>query len=146
MGVPPNLGSPRSFIEGLAVWEESKTGLGRLEDPLTHMIVRTAVWENSYPSLNELLNFSQAWPMGQINYLYGGRFMAELERQAGAEAPRQYWALDRFPLALPARFADLGVRLKDIYAGMRKRDLEYFGKQLEQLEVEGLTPYERLSF
>ena len=145
-GVPPNLASPRSFTEGVAVWEESKTGLGRLEDPLTQMTVRTAIWEDAYPSRYELLNFSRHWPGGSIAYLYGGRFMAELERQAGAQAPRQYWALDRLPVSINSRFADLGVQFKQIYAGMRKRDLEYFGKELAQLEIEGLSSYERLSF
>ena len=139
------MASPRSFIEGAAVWEESKTGLGRLEDPLTHMTVRTAILENSYPSLNEVLNFSQRWPGGRIAYLYGGRFMAELERQAGAQAPRQYWELDRLPISIHTRFSDLGAQIRNVYAGMRERDLEYFGKQLAQLEKQGLSSYERLS-
>ncbi|MCB1308536.1 MAG: hypothetical protein KDK30_10165, partial [Leptospiraceae bacterium] len=51
LGFPPNLWSPPGMIEGTPVWEESKSGNGRMEDPLTNMIVRTAVLEDAYPSL-----------------------------------------------------------------------------------------------
>ena len=150
-GLPPNLASPRSLIEGVAVWEESRIKLdasplrGRLNDPLTHMIARTAILEKNYPSLNEIINYPLDWPKGQIPYLYGARLMAEVERQGGEEAPRDYWSLDRLPLSLYSRFSDLGLELGKVYEGMRQRDLAYFGAQLDTLEKEGLTPYKRLT-
>ena len=145
LGIPPNFASPSSFIEGIAVWEESKEGLGRLEDPLTHMIVRTDIWGNGYPSLNEIINYRLFWSAGDTIYLYGGRFITELAKQAGEEAPRRYWALDSPPIAIRRRFALLGTELEKVYAEMRKGDLEYFGQELKELEEKGLSPYERLT-
>ena len=150
-GVPPNIIGPNAFSEGVAVWEESQSGLGRLEDPLTQMIVRTAIKTKVYPSLKRILNPSHDWPGGVVPYLYGGRFMAELSRQGKFSAPRDYWAKDILSLRIASRISRLKtpsgdkLSLRNVYQGMRKRDFSYFETQIKELEQKGLSPYTRIT-
>ena len=146
VGFPPNLLSPLVFSEGVATWEESKTGQGRLNDPLAEMIVRTAVLENIYPSFREMLVPYANWPGGRIAYLYGARFMQSLEDIKGKEAPRDYWNTNHFPVWLNQRLADIGSHITEIYNHMRKKDERFFGKQISQLLQKKVNSYQRLTF
>ncbi len=146
LDLPPNLLSPNAFKEGLAVWEESKKGLGRQEDPLTRMLVRTAIWQEAYPSLAEILNTTHSWPYGAKDYLYGGRLMAEFARQKGDASLRSYWGTDYIAMSIDNRMRVFGTAAEEIYQAMRRRDFDEFSREIAGLEEQGITPYERLSF
>ncbi|MCB1324396.1 MAG: hypothetical protein H7A21_19260 [Spirochaetales bacterium] len=144
LGVPPNLISPGGMIEGTAVWQESQDGLGRLEDPLTHMVVRTMVLSESYPSPAEVLNGSHRWPGYTMAYLFGGRFVNTLTELAGEDAIYDYWFADAAPMIPDTRLPPAQNVLR-LYAAMRQADEQHFGTQLEQLREQGVTPFERLT-
>ncbi len=145
IGIPPNHLSPRALVEGLAVWEESKTGVGRINDSLSRMVVRTAVLNDRYPTLSEILSTSHHWPLGQISYLYGGRFINEFARLKGDQAARDYWGLDYIPVAIDAHLSHFGTNANEIYYSLRQRDSNEFIQEIANLQTKGLTPYERLS-
>ncbi len=144
-GLPPNLYSPAFLTEGVAVWEESLSGLGRLKDTLTNMAVRTAILSNSYPSLSEMVNTTHRWPRGAIPYLYGGRFIAEFAQQNGKQAPRDYWGIDSM-LNIQHRFNALDASYREIYKAMYEKDVEQYQNKNTLLKKKGLTPYKRLTY
>ncbi len=143
-GVPPNLLSPFGFIEGVAVFEESKTGTGRIHDPLTEMTVRTAVLEDAYPSLAEILNGSHRWPFGSLGYLYGGRLMQYIADRYGDEAVRRYWHKDHLPFTIDSRLSPV-LPVATLYREFRKAEVERYEQELDELRAQGITEFERLT-
>ncbi|MCB1318081.1 MAG: PD40 domain-containing protein, partial [Leptospiraceae bacterium] len=144
LGFPPNLWSPPGMIEGTPVWEESKSGNGRMEDPLTNMIVRTAVLEDAYPSLAEIMNGSHRWPGYAMPYLYGGRIVGYLAGVYDADAVYDYWMSDSVPFNPNGRLP-LNAPLAKLYGEKRERDELEFNQQAEQLRRKGLTAFDRLT-
>jgi hypothetical protein len=75
-GVPPNLALPNGLIEGIAVIEEFyQKDEGRLFDTNTNSLIRNQLLYHKFPSIEEILGGSYYWPMGNINYLYGARYI-----------------------------------------------------------------------
>ncbi|MFH1807888.1 MAG: hypothetical protein ABIJ09_04040 [Pseudomonadota bacterium] len=80
----PNQVQPRWFIEGLAIYVESRfsTG-GRVRSSVYDMYLRAAALEDRLWSLNALSSEGRAFPRGSAPYLYGGRFLAYLAERRG---------------------------------------------------------------
>ncbi len=71
----PNLFQPVWMIEGLAVYEETEqTAGGRGRSPGAEMVLRTAMLEGAFPSLGSMSVYPDAWPAGQVPYLFGESF------------------------------------------------------------------------
>ncbi len=146
-GVPPNLLLPFGLKEGISVHEESKQeNVGRSEDALTRMTVRTAILTDTYPALLQILAGSRLWPYGQVGYLYGGRLFDELARLKGPSAIKRYWDMDQLPFVIDNRFYRLGTSIKELYLSRKERDRQEFETEAETLKRRGLTKYERLTF
>lgn len=143
-GVPPNLLSPSGFIEGTAVFEESKSGAGRIHDPLTEMTVRTAVLEEAYPDLAEILNGSHRWPFGGLVYLYGGRMLQFVADRYGDEVVRLYWHKDQAPFFLDSRLSP-APPVARVYAEFRSEEIKRYEQELDELRALGITEFERLT-
>lgn len=143
-GVPPNFISPFGFIEGAAVYEESKIGKGRIRDPLTDMTFRTAILEDRFPGLAEILNGSHRWPFGSIGYLYGGRFLQYVSDNYGEEILTEYWQKDTAPFFVDDRLRP-APGLGTLYRDFRKAEFEKFEAQIEELREQGETPFRRLT-
>jgi hypothetical protein len=77
----PNLFQPVWLIEGLATYEETEqTSGGRGRSPGAEMILRTALYEGAFPTLDRMSVYPDAWPAGQVPYLFGesfSRFIAD---------------------------------------------------------------------
>ncbi|MHB8844795.1 MAG: TolB family protein [Nitrospirota bacterium] len=77
----PNLFQPVWLIEGLATYEETEqTSGGRGRSLGAEMVLRTAVYEGAFPTLDKMSVYPDAWPAGQVPYLFGesfNRFIAE---------------------------------------------------------------------
>ncbi|MCB1165829.1 MAG: hypothetical protein KDK33_06735 [Leptospiraceae bacterium] len=146
-GLPPNNLTPVGLVEGFPVYEESQRGNGRLNDPRTNMVLRTAALEGEFPALEEMLAGTHRWPRGQVHYLYGGRFVQFLRQNpeylaiGAAQKLDQYFLLEE-PALLPSeRLQKLGYpELEEIYAAFR--EYESVRARSEQLLE---TPFQRIT-
>ena len=83
----PNSVQPRWFVEGIAVWMESKlTGAGRIESALIDTLVRTQILRGTFPAIDEVSTLMRRFPGGSVAHLFGGRFIDFVARRHGAEA------------------------------------------------------------
>ncbi len=83
----PNDQQPLWFIEGLAVYEESRnSGGGRARSTLEEMQLRAAALEGRLFPIDKLSNSPLEWPRGPAAYLYGGRFLEFIARRHGEAA------------------------------------------------------------
>ncbi|MBR30210.1 MAG: hypothetical protein CMN77_02775 [Spirochaetaceae bacterium] len=146
-GLPPNFLTPTGLVEGFPVYEESQSGKGRLEDPLTNMVIRAAILENRFPSLEEIMAGTHRWPLGSTSYLFGGRFVQFLReypafQQSGASARLdEYFLSEELPVLSAERLERLGYPdIQEIYN---------LFKEFETLRLEGRysseTPFKRLT-
>src|SRR5690606_4579498 len=86
----PVIGTPQWSIEGLATYYESRlTGLGRAHGALHEMMLRTAVLEGRFESIDQASGFGPQWPTGLRPYVYGSMFLAHLARRHGPEVMRE---------------------------------------------------------
>jgi len=82
----PNALQPEWLIEGLATFEETElTAGGRGRSPGSAMILRMAAIEGPFPTLDQMAVLPDAWPAGQIPYLFGESFLRHLADRFGRE-------------------------------------------------------------
>jgi len=82
-GAIPNIFQPDWLIEGLAVYEETATGVSdRGDNAYTEMLLRAAILEGRFPTLDQA-GGRDTWPDNQIQYLFGARFYDYLARRFG---------------------------------------------------------------
>ncbi len=83
---PPNHSLPDWFLEGLAVYEETRhTPLGRLKSSEFEMYYRVAVLTGQIPSISDLHKESIIWPRGNSIYVWGGIAIQYLAHKYGDE-------------------------------------------------------------
>jgi Tol biopolymer transport system component len=86
---PPNSVQPRLFIEGLAVFAETRfTGAGRLRSSLFKAPLRIAALQGDRWTLDDASNVSRRPPGGSAAYVYGAFFVEWLTKRYGT----QLWA------------------------------------------------------
>ena len=82
----PNAIQPAWLIEGLATFEETElTAGGRGRSPGSAMILRMAALEGPFPTLDQMAVTPDAWPAGQVPYLFGESFLRYLAERFGRE-------------------------------------------------------------
>ena len=150
VGVPMNMAfSPQAFKEGAAVHEESKSGAGRQDDPLTRMVLRTAIQNEAFPGPGEVLSGTHRWPFGGTFYLYGGRMMKHIADNYGEDALVRFWRTKNItPIFLDSRLryaTGKSVSLESIFRDYREKQTEIFTAESEKIKAAGLTPYKRLT-
>ncbi len=146
-GLPVNVLSPSAAVEGIAVYEESKEGLGRVDDPLTRMVFRTTILDKAFPGPGEMMTASHRWPFNRVWYLFGGRFMSYLGARFGEESLMRFWRTDNFPVFLDSRFrAAMGADYARLYEDFKKAETELFEKEAARVREQGLTRFRRLTF
>lgn len=83
----PGSATPGWTVEGIATYYESAlTRGGRIRGSFHDMILRTAVLEGAFESLNQVSGDSPVWPGGQRYYVYGSLFLHHLLETHGEEA------------------------------------------------------------
>ena len=83
----PGSATPGWTVEGVATYYESAlTRAGRIRGSFHDMVLRTAVLEGAFESLNQASGDSPAWPGGQRYYVYGSLFLNHLLETHGEEA------------------------------------------------------------
>ncbi len=146
LGFPPNLLTPPGISEGIAVYEESRNGLGRLDDPITRMILRTASLYGAFPNAGEVLTGSHRWPQGNIYYLYGGRFLRYVANTYGEAPILDYWRTDAWPSVPDSRFRHGLPYYSMMHRNFQETETAEFEKEIQETREQGLTAFERLTF
>jgi hypothetical protein len=87
----PNATVPRWTTEGLATYLESRiTGAGRVEGTYHEMVLRTAVLEDRFFSIDHVTGRPTSWPGGNAAYAYGSMFSEYLAERYGAERAARF--------------------------------------------------------
>ena len=82
----PNTLAMSWMIEGLATYEETElTAFGRGRNPDSQMVIRTAALEGRFPKEDQAIYALDAWPGGQVPYLFGEAFLRRLTEQSGED-------------------------------------------------------------
>lgn len=145
--VAPNGATPAWMREGMAVYEESKVaeGFGRNNADYANMILRTSVYENKFPQIDQVAGLSVHFPAGTGPYTFGGKFFEWLALKYGEDRMYKFQkeygsSLWMFSLNNKAR----RVYGKSFYKLWRefKNDLtEKFSNERQLLEAKGLTHF-----
>ena len=141
----PNALQPEWLIEGLATFEETElTAGGRGRSPGSAMILRMAALEGPFPTLDQMAVLPDAWPAGQVPYLFGESFLRFLARRFGREKTaglsRDYGGRPLPFLVESTGSRVLGEEYRDLWRQwsdelrQRCRDLE------RTVKAHGLTP------
>ncbi len=88
---PPNAVQPRMFVEGMAVFAETRfTAAGRLRSTLFQAPLRIAALQGDRWSLDDVANVSRRPPGGSAAYVYGSAFVAWLADKYGTQLLAAY--------------------------------------------------------
>lgn len=138
----PNTALPTWTVEGLATYYESAlTGAGRVRGTYHDMVLRTAVLEGEFETLDQVGGETSVWPGGNRPYVYGSLFFDHLVREHGQEHMAEFAeAVDGqiIPFRLNAAAREsFGVAFSDAFRRWT-RELEARNARLvEELERRG---------
>jgi hypothetical protein len=140
----PNALQPEWLVEGLATYEETElTAGGRGRSPGADMVLRMAVLEDRFPTPDLMGVFPDAWPAGQVPYLFGEsfvRFIAERHGRAKlAEVSRAYSGRTLPFLVDATGRRVLGEGYRTLWLAWAASLRERYRRQAGDLEAEGLT-------
>jgi Tol biopolymer transport system component len=140
----PNMLQPLWLIEGLAVSEETLSGTSdRANSAYTEMLLRMAILENQFPTIDQAAGNRVSWPGGEIPYLFGARFIDYLRQKFGDEAVKkisQNYSNDFFPLRVDNNAEQtLGVSYVTLWDQWKTTLTEKYAAQRTALEQMGIT-------
>ncbi len=146
----PNQLQPRWFIEGLAVYQETKrTSGGRLRSSMFDMTLRSHVLEGRFLRLDQISSNTRLYPRGHVPYLYGAffvRYIAERYGDAALTAISHGYGSTAVPYALNkvAKRA-LGRTYEQLYGDFERHLKQRYGLQKAAVLARGRTPRLRLT-
>ncbi len=83
----PNLVQPTWFVEGVAVYLESRlTPGGRNQSAFVDMLVREQILADKFPGLDVLSHFTRRFPGANFPWFLGGRFLQFIAQRHGPAA------------------------------------------------------------
>lgn len=145
IGVQPNFTVPHGIAEGYAVYEESQSGTGRLDDPLTKMTLRAAVLDNVFPDAAEAVNGSHRWPHGALPYLYGAQLARELHRIEPDHAAK-FWRTDDYGFMFDSKLTALRFpAYAHLYRKYSESTQEQMRGEIAEILSQGITPFTKLT-
>lgn len=147
-GVPPNLALPNGLIEGIAVIEESyQKDEGRLFDANTNSLIRNQLLYHKFPSIEEILGGSYYWPMGNINYLYGARYIQTILEQENKNQFVSIFYSKNLPILLSKRFEENQLKDYEFYfQKLKEKEYIFYKNWFITKTKNPTTPYEQLTF
>ena len=141
----PNTLAMSWMIEGLATYEETElTAFGRGRNPDSRMVIRMAALEGRFPKEDQAIYALDAWPGGQVPYLFGEAFLRRLTEQSGEDAipkmGRQH--AGQFPPFLDGRTVSkvTGTGLHAHWTAWATQATEAAERDADEREARGLTP------
>ncbi|HEX8393403.1 MAG TPA: hypothetical protein VF665_13750, partial [Longimicrobium sp.] len=146
----PNLFLSRWTTEGMATYLESRlTGAGRVRGSFHDMVLRTAILEDRFFSIDRVTGDPVSWPGGNAAYVYGSEFEDWLARRYGQERAGEFVRVVGRRL-IPYRVDDAartayGQSFSDAYTEWNAElDARYRGLA-DSLRREGITQAEVLT-
>ncbi|MGC3998964.1 MAG: BamA/TamA family outer membrane protein [Anaeromyxobacter sp.] len=151
----PNGLVPGWIAEGLAVAHEADgdpgVRSGRNQSAMQEMYARALTVEApGFPRLDEISNPLTEWPLGNVPYLMGGRFMAWLEARYGQK--QLAWFLrdqgSRIWPYAPSWSGEsaFGQDFQALWKQFRAGEEAHFAAQLQEVRRRPVTAYQRLTF
>ncbi len=150
-GNPPNHALPDGILEGIPVFEESENlnnvYVGRIYDTRTNSIFRYQLLYGNFPYYEEMLGGSYRWPLGELVYLYGGRYTNFIIKEYSKEKYLEIFHSESLPIFLNKRFIKAGLELpEDIYNKFIKNENDFMEKWIDNKFKKYTTIEERISF
>jgi hypothetical protein len=147
----PNQAQPRWILEGLAVAMESRhTTAGRLRSSQFDMYLRADVLAGRLARLDEMSHPARRWPLGNIWYLYGAKFIEWIVDIYGPQtfgAVATDYGAQIIPWGLNRSIRRVtGRTYEDLYEGWRQDLVARYGAQAEAVKRRGLREGTRLTY
>ncbi len=147
----PNQVQPRWIIEGLAVVHESRhTSAGRMRSSLFDMYLRADVLEDHIAGLDQISSSAHRWPLGNLWYLYGSRFVGWITDVYGPNTMRAVsadygasimpWGINR------AIRRATGKTYVELYDGWKDHIRRLYAEQIAAVERRGLREGTRITW
>ncbi|HYR11293.1 MAG TPA: hypothetical protein VEQ60_26160 [Longimicrobium sp.] len=146
----PNALVPQWTTEGLATYLESRlTGAGRVRGSVHEMILRTAILEDRFFSIDRVTGRPTTWPAGHSAYVYGSMFADYLSQRYGEERAGAFvrevggrW----IPYFIDGAARDAyGVTFSRAWGEWRDSLRTAYAAQADSLRAVGLTEPEQLT-
>lgn len=148
----PVIGIPRWNSEGLATHIESEhTGEGRVYGSYHEMVLRTAILEDKFPTIDRVSGETPIWPGGTRAYIYGSLFMDYITRRYGEQAQTELIRKTKGSILPPPwrmnRIAKraLGESYSDLYRDWRDSLRHRYRALSDSLAREGITQTEQIT-
>lgn len=140
----PNGVQPQWFIEGVAVWIESRlTGGGRGRSRLIDLYLRAMALSGRLPELDRLSHFTRIFPGGGLNWYLGGRVIAFIAARHGERAIQriaQAYASRLLPYAFNLVIEEVtGESMETIYAAWAEAEQAAALALKAEREAQGLV-------
>lgn len=147
----PNALQPNWVTEGLATYIETdrERGIGRGQSSYYDMLMRMETLAGIKP-LRQTNQPLVSWPMGQTPYLYGVHYLQFLDSLKGPDDIAT-WVDEYSDNLIPYRInstsrAVYGYTLSPMWRDFETYLREKFATQIQQVQQEGVSPQQRLSF
>jgi hypothetical protein len=146
----PNASVPQWTTEGLATYLESRlTGAGRVHGSFHEMVLRTAILEDRFFSIDRATGRPTTWPSGNTAYVYGSMFADYLSQRYGPERAGAFvrevggrW----IPYFIDEAARDAyGVTFSRAWGEWRDSLRTAYAAQADSLRAAGLTEPEQLT-
>ncbi len=147
--VSPNGLTPGWVREGIAVYEESQQGKGRVNNSLSEMMLRTDILNDQFLNIDEVSGGKTGPPGGNAAYIYGGAFWQYLADTYGkekiAEFSKRYGnSLWLFSLNHKARKTFEDKNFLKLWSEWKNSLKQKYQKQKEALSAQGLAELKTL--
>lgn len=146
----PNAVLPMWHLEGNAIMTESQTGRGRLNSTYARMVMRTDLLYGSDKDIVEAAYAPDAWPEGDVPYLYGAYFQKYLNTRYPERGnfTRQFTFNSRhaIPFRSGAMFRKQYSRsIYDEWEQWKKDERARFAEDEKRIQAAGTTELIRLT-
>ncbi len=147
-GFPPNLALPDGITEGISVIEESQPITeGRLFNEDTNSIIRNQLLYNKFPSMEEILGGSYYWPLGEIPYLYGSRYLNSVINNSSKEQVISIFYSSKLPIFLQSRFSENQLDdIEEYYKKFKENEYTIYKEWFIKKSTISFTPYQQLTY
>jgi len=148
---PPNNLQPRWYIEGLATYEESRlTSQGRRRSAQFDMMLRMAVLEQGFPTLDRVSAPATIFPHVTSVYLYGLHLVHYIGSRYGHDKLRELshrYGRAMIPYSLNRAVSEvLGVDFEQLWREFQLDTTRKVAAQVRALRARGLREGRRLTF
>ncbi len=147
----PNIVQPRWVIEGVATMHESKySSMGRLRSAQFDALLRMAVLDGSFQTIDQVSSGARVFPHGTSVYLYGGHFMHYILARYGEDKLRDLshvYATQVIPYGINKAIEKvLGVTFYQLWKEFKADTTRRFQAQARRIRARGLRQGRRLTF